>query len=287
MGMNDILSGVRTSMVRNRNEIMFAGGTAFSILTVGGLIYATVKAVKAYEPAHDKLLEIKEDPEAEKKDVATGYIKFWVSVGKYYIIPVGTGVASFTLYLGAFNHLRAQNASLSATLTSTISTLEGYRERVRNKYGEDEEYRLFNDIQDEEHEVITTDPETGKPLYITEKEEVKGEETLIYEGSVTGTTDTNLFAIQNIENRFNTLLETRRSRFVTKNEVIEALGGKPKGGNEFCLGAVYDPSITHKIIIKTRVIKENCGLDDAYKPIYKDVIACELQGLDDNIADLI
>ena len=93
--------------------------------------------------------------------------------------------------------------------------------------------------------------------------------------------------IQNIENRFNTLLESRRYSFVTKNEVIEALGGKPVGGPAFCLGAVYNPAFIHRIIIQTKVIKKNMGMDDAYKPIYTDVIACEIKGLDDDISKLI
>lgn len=285
--MNDILGGVRQKMVVHQNELMFAGGTIMGVITVGSAIFATVKAMKEYKTAHDKLISVKENEESTKKDVAVGYVKFFVSVGKYYIIPVGTGVASFVLHLGAFNHLRAQNASLSATLTSTISTLEGYRERVARKYGEEEEYNLFNDIHTEEHEVITTDEETGKPLYITETENVAGDDTLIFTSGATGNTATDLVFIKNIENRFNTLLESRKYGIVTKNEVIEALGGKPKGGKSFCLGAVYNKAIIHKIIIQTKVIQQNLGMDDAYKPIYKEVIACEIKGLDDDISQLI
>lgn len=289
MAISDIFGRIKYGVIENRVPIMRYSADAMFVVTVGAAIFGTVKAAKAYEAPHDKLLEVKEKykiEEATKKDVAKAYGKLWVSVGKYYIIPASTMIGAFLLYSGAFNQLTAENAMLSSTLSTTIATLEGYRERVRAKVGEDEEFKIFNGIEEEEHEAVTTDPETGKPLYVTEKEEVSTDDTLVFTRGC-GSTETQLMQVREIENRFNVLLETRKYGIVTKNEVIEALGGKPKGGKEFCLGAKYNKAIIHKIIIQTRVIKENCGLNDAYQPIYKDVIACEIKGLDDDVSQLI
>lgn len=287
MSMNDIFGSMKGFCKVNQNEIMFTGGTIAGLATIGLTAWATYKAIKEYNSEkRGKYLKVVNDEDTTKKEVVLATGKYWVSVTKYYIIPVGTAAASFTLFLGAFNHLKAQNASLSATLTSTVSAFEGYRQRVKERYGEETEYKIYNDIHDEEHEVITDD-ESGKPLYINQKEDVSGDNTLIFTNGATGNTSTDLLMIQNIENRFNTLLESRRYAFVTKNEVIEALGGKPLGGPAFCLGAVYNPAYIHRIIIQTKVIKKNMGMDDAYKPIYTDVIACEIKGLDDDISKLI
>lgn len=287
MGMNDIFGSIKYGVATHQNEIMFTGGTICGVLTIAGTVWATVKAMKEYNSEkRERYLQVKENEESTKKEVVLATGKYWVSVTKYYLVPVGTGIASFTLFLGAFNHLKAQNASLSATLASTISSFEGYRERVKNRYGEEEEYKIYNDIHDEEHEVIVDD-ESGKPLYIQQKEDVAGEDTLIFTEGATGNLEFDLLSIKNIENYYNTLLESRKYSFVTKNEVIKALGGKPKGGPAFCLGAVYNPAIIHRIIIQTKVIKQNLGMDDAYKPIYNDVIACEIKGLDDDISQLI
>lgn len=287
MSMNDIFGGIKNFAKVNQNEIMFTGGTIAGLATIGLTAWATYKAIKEYNSEkRNKYLEVVDNEDSTKKEVVLATGKYWVSVTKYYIIPVGTSIASFTLFLGAFNHLKAQNASLSATLTSTISAFEGYRERVKDRYGEDVEYKIYNDIHDEEHEVITDD-ESGKPLYLSQKENVAGENTLIFTNGATGNVSTDLLMIRNIENRFNAVLESRKYGFVTKNEVIEALGGKPMGGPAFCLGAVYNPAYIHRIIIQTKVIKQNVGMDDAYKPIYNEVISCEIKGLDDDISKLI
>lgn len=290
MGLTDVMNRVKFGVIENRVPIMRYSGDALIVVALGTAILGTVKACKSYDKEHNKLLEVKNKYELEevgKKEVAIGYVKFWASIGKYYIVPAATMIGAFCLHAGAFNQLKAENAMLSSTLSTTIASLESYRERVRAKVGEEEEFKIFNDIHDEEHEVVEEmDPETGKPLHTTAKEEVSGDNTLIYTKG-NGSTQTQLFQIKSLENYYNTLLESRKYGIVTKNEVIEALGGAPRGGKEYCLGAKYNPSIIHRIIIQTRVIKQDCGLDSAYHPVYKEVIACEIKGLDDDVSQLI
>ena len=96
-----------------------------------------------------------------KKDTTVLYFKTGVAMAKNYTpaaIFVVTGITSF---LASNNVLKKRNFALAATLTAVDTAFKDYRQRVIDRFGEEVDYQLKNNIRVEEIEETEVD-EKGK-----------------------------------------------------------------------------------------------------------------------------
>lgn len=93
-----------------------------------------------------------------KKDLTLVYSKTIVKLGKLYGPAIlMTAQAIFCLF-AAVSILKKRNAALASTCAALLSSFSNYRQRVKDRFGEDVEWEIANDI----HEVETTVVETDK-----------------------------------------------------------------------------------------------------------------------------
>ena len=78
---------------------------------------------------------------------------------KIYALPVGLGIVSIGLVLGGFGVLKMRHAALISAYGALQTSFNEYRARVKEKYGEEEEYKLYNGIEDV---TVTTTDENGE-----------------------------------------------------------------------------------------------------------------------------
>lgn len=82
-----------------------------------------------------------------------------LETAKIYALPVGLGVISIGLVLGGFGVLKMRHTALISAYGALQTSFNEYRERVKNKYGEEEEYKLYHGIEDV---TVTTIDENGE-----------------------------------------------------------------------------------------------------------------------------
>ena len=143
-------------------------------LGIGGTVTATViacrntaKKVAPRKAQHDLIVlaaeedaknEIMSEEEA-KKEVKKECMSYAVDVAKAYAVPVSIEIASVACILWSNNIMRKRLAGVTATLSMTMSAFEAYRDRVRERYGEEEEMSIY--LNEKKVEIETTD-EKGK-----------------------------------------------------------------------------------------------------------------------------
>ena len=112
-----------------------------------------------------------------KKDLTLVYSKTIVKLGKLYGPAIFmTAQAIFCLF-AAVSILKKRNAALASTCAALLSSFSNYRQRVKDRFGEDVEWEIANDI----HEVETTVVETDK----NGKEKTKTKKVKIASGTAT------------------------------------------------------------------------------------------------------
>lgn len=152
---------IKTQLKKHGPTIMVVGGIG---AIIGGTVLACMKTVKEkkiieetkaeMEDTRSKLSAVNpEDPDYTekdcKKDVRKIYTRAAVSTAKIYAIPAGIIFAGSALVLCGHNILRKRYSALSAAYVTLSSGFEAYRARVRDKIGEDEEYKLYHNIETE------------------------------------------------------------------------------------------------------------------------------------------
>lgn len=145
---------------------------------IGAAVYACVKSMKVKEATEEER-EIFDDihrvrqsqdgtlPEEEKipdditecysnrdyaKDVIRASFEFGKKVVKYYAIPLGVGLVSTLLIFNGMNVLNTRNAALSASLASLSACFQEYRERVKDRFGQEVEDELYYAVEYKEVE---------------------------------------------------------------------------------------------------------------------------------------
>lgn len=81
-------------------------------------------------------------------------VKGVARVAKLYLPAVALGVAAVACLTSSHNQLTRRNAGLSAALAATERALEGYRNRVREAYGEERELELWRDQRETKEAVL-------------------------------------------------------------------------------------------------------------------------------------
>lgn len=153
---------IKTQIKKHAPTALVVGGIA---TIIGGTVLACKKTVKMKKIVDDTKEDIEEiqaalstvNPENPdytekdcKKDVRKVYARATVSTAKVYAIPAGIIFAGSAMVLCGHNILRKRYSALSAAYVTLSSGFEAYRARVRDKIGEDEEYKLYHNIETEE-----------------------------------------------------------------------------------------------------------------------------------------
>lgn len=245
---NGLTRTVRIFLHKNSAKIYIGGG----IIAMGtGTILAAKASVRLPEvlkETKDNLDDVREngyDEEHEKKELAKVYVKAGTQIAYMYTpaaIATTTGIVSILIGAKIFND---RNAALASAYTTMLGSYNEYRKRVREKYGDEEDHKLYYGVVDETHEVTTTNSKGKK---ITKKENVAvypnhvGSPYARFFDEVNSRAWTNdsaynqsfILAQERIAN-----YNLRRNGFLYLNDVYELLGfHKTKEGQ--VVGWVYD-----------------------------------------------
>lgn len=158
---------------RHSPELLIAGGILSAAASVAAGIYATTKLEKVIKPYNEKIDQIKKDLKDDnkiqnkeidikqcRKELTTTYLKAGLKIAALYAPSALFFGSSVCCILGSHRIMHGRNVALAATCTTLEQSYRAYRQRVKDKYGEEAEDQLFNDIHKEKVEVI--DPVTGK-----------------------------------------------------------------------------------------------------------------------------
>lgn len=166
-----------------------------------------------------------------------------LDVVKNYALPAGMLIASTSMILGGYGILKARHAALVAAYGALQTAFSEYRDRVRAKVGEEEEYRLYHNIQEVDTE--KTDPETGEVT--TEKTYVKGDGAhspytrFFDEYSECWTRDADYNKAFLIAKEKELTLKLERDGYLILNDAYRALGLQADKTGQVC-GWVYKPN---------------------------------------------
>jgi hypothetical protein len=245
------------------------------ILTGAGIVCvvaSTVMACKATTKLSQVLEEAKEQADQihgyvkkngysekysendEKKDLAIVYTKSGMNIAKLYGPSVLVGVLGVTSILAGNNILKKRNVALTAAYTAVDNSFKKYRERVAERFGENIDRELKNNVIKKEVEVGEVD-ENGEvkkvkttaymvnPSDISEYARFFEEYTVDDRGNRikntywTSNNEYNLMFLKKAESFANDKLRTHGYLFL--NDVYEMLGiPKSKAGQ--VVGWVYD-----------------------------------------------
>ena len=232
-------------------ELFTGAAIIFGIGTVTATWIAARKTDKALEESKmiiktAKKMEISEDytKEDQKHDILLGYRKGAVEMVKLYGPAVLMGATSIACLLTSHRILSNRNAGLVAANGILSKEFSDYRDKVIEKYGKEEDYKLrFGDKMQLVEE--KTQDEDGKETVVV-KEKPKDDYADItfarcfdelcpaYQKDALY----NLNTIKNLQGQLNDKLKAQR--VLTLNEVYEVFGfEKTQAG--FYYGWVYDP----------------------------------------------
>lgn len=237
--MKKLLASILLKTKKHSPEICLIGGIS---CVVAGTVIACKRTLTAKDilEQHNKQLEEIEEAkeeaddgeypeEIEKKDRVTVYTKTAVAVVKHYALPASLFVGGIGLICGSYAIMRKRNALLMASFTALEACFEKYRDRVKEKYGEDVDDAFYHGYEIRKEDVTYTD-EKGKEK--TKKEDVvdfsKHEGASQYakffdESSKywTKDPDANMLFLKGMQNMFNDRLKAKGHVFL--NEVYDAL----------------------------------------------------------------
>lgn len=220
-----------------RNTLLVQKSSPGVLLGVGivGMVGSTVLACRAtlkmdevLDEAKDKLntaktLEHRDYSEKDRqRDVSLIYFQTSVKIARAYAPAIILGGISIYALTSSHQILSRRNAALTAAYAALEKGFSEYRERVVEKYGEDEDRNLRYGTREEE----ITDPKTKKKKKVTR---VALGEPSIYarffdEGSSSWSREPeyNLIFLKCQQNYANDLLHSRGHVFL--NEVYDMLG---------------------------------------------------------------
>ena len=175
------LLGLKTK--KNAPTLMVIGGVA-------GLVATTVLACKATLKVDEVLQQPREDldkindyveehgysEEYTEKDATRDKILCYrnvvVGIAKLYAVPIALGVLSVTSILYSHKLISKRNAALTAAYSALSESFKDYRGNVIEKYGKEEDRKLYYGLKEKEIEKPVLD-EDGNPTGETTTETVE------------------------------------------------------------------------------------------------------------------
>ena len=163
-------------------------GLIFTLLSAGFEIAALVamakqapKAEKILAPANKRIEELKkqnDDTEAilnkrvsvedNKKEIRKIQRETFKGLVKTYALPVVFAGLSLTFMGSSYKVMRDRQIALGAAYITVENAFKSYRNRVKEKFGEDAEKEIYNDIREIKRTRRIENPETGEVEEIEE-----------------------------------------------------------------------------------------------------------------------
>ena len=264
------VSSTSWKIKKHSPEILLVCGIVTTVAGVVTACRATLKAQDAMEE-HKKQMDVIQKceesgktvnsdgetveytPEDAEKDKLTVKIKTTIKVSKLYFLSfILIGLSIFCQIKG-YKTLSERLAMASAAYTALAAKFKGYRRRVADKLGDNEERAIYHDIKAQEI-VQTKVDEDGNE--IEEKQTIMIADDDDYsalftqynaDGSLNpnwnNDADRNLTWLKMEQSYLNKLLQCRKGKPVTLNEVRSRLG-LPLTMKGQAVGWIYDPNNT-------------------------------------------
>lgn len=153
-------------------ELLIAGAIVSGIGAIATAIIATVKLNKVVEPCNKNIEEIKMSLsehqkennvpaiKEDKKLLALAYGRTALKIAALYAPSALLFATSVACNLGSHKIMKGRNLALAAACTTLDSSYKAYRERVKEKLGEEAEEKIYQGTT--KKKITVKDPETGK-----------------------------------------------------------------------------------------------------------------------------
>lgn len=172
---NVTFNKVSFKMKKHSPEILIVAGVVGTIASAVMACRATTKVGKIIDETKDNVEEIHKAVEKgvtnageeytvddSKKDLTIVYAQTGVKLTKLYAPSIMLGALSLTSIVASNNILRKRNVALAAAYATIDKGFKDYRGRVVERFGEEVDRELKNNIKAKKVEEIEKDPETGK-----------------------------------------------------------------------------------------------------------------------------
>lgn len=260
---------VSFQMKKHSPEILIVAGVIGTVASAVMACKATIKVGKIVEKTKDDVDEIHKAVENgvtnagetynvddSKKDLTIVYAHTGIELVKLYAPSIILGTLSLTSIVASNNLLRKRNAALAAAYATVDKGFKDYRSRVIERFGEEVDRELKNNVKAKKITTTETDPETGdekkvkKNQFVASPSDISGyarffeqyttdeEGNSIVNSHWENNNEYNLMFLKAQERYANDLLRSKKRLFL--NEVYEMLG-LPRSKAGQVVGWVYDP----------------------------------------------
>lgn len=260
---------VSFQLKKHSPEILIVAGVIGTVASTVMACKATTKVSKIVDETKNSVDEIHEATEKgvtragenysaddSKKDLALVYFQTGVKLAKLYAPSVMLGTLSITSIVASNNILRKRNVALAAAYATVDKGFKDYRSRVVERFGEEVDRELKNNVKAKKVTVTETDPETGaekkvkKTQFVVNPSDISGyarffekyttdsEGNSILNPNWESNNEYNLMFLKAQEQYANDLLHAKKRLFL--NDVYEMLGLPPTKAGQV-VGWVYDP----------------------------------------------
>lgn len=213
---------------KNAPTILTGAGVAGFIASTALTIKATNEAVLVLPVISAKIAKVKEtdvDKNYSEKDKMEDLVKVYatssVDLLKLYGPTMAVGSAAIICVLSGHGMMLKRQASLVAAYSALDAGYKAYRARVAEKFGEDEERKLYRGVR-----TIETCDDEGKPCQIVDEDDprpsVYGRFFDQTNRNWTRTPEYNLMFLRSQEQWANDRLQAHG--FIFLNEILDALG---------------------------------------------------------------
>lgn len=252
MKIKNMLNKTKLSVVKHGPQFMIIGGVAATVVGAVMACKATLKLSDILDESKDTLdkIHMVENSHNEEyseedavKDKTIVYVQTGVKLIKNYALPMtvmGAGIASI---LAGNNIIKNRYAALTAAYATLDSSFKGYRERVKERFGEEVENEIRYNLQVEKHIVTDEDGNVTEKEVVIAPADIDGYSPYaqFYDvGNINWEDELSarLLFLNAQQQYANDLLKSRGYLYL--NEVYENLGlNKTKAGQ--IVGWIYDP----------------------------------------------
>lgn len=248
------ISGFGLKLKKHSPEILVVTGVVGAVAGAVMACKATTKISTIMDEHNDTVDKIHNckhvdyTEEDAKKDLAITYTQTGMKLAKLYAPSVGVGLISITSILVGTRILHKRNLALSSAFAAVNTSFKEYRERLKERLGEDLDRELRFNIKAKEEDVVVTDEDGNETVEkvivnvptISQYSEFARcfDETC---DNWTRNAEHNKAWLLEVQDSFNTLLKRKRHIFL--NEVYEVLGFQKTELGQY-VGWVYDPDNT-------------------------------------------
>lgn len=197
-------------------EILLATGLTGCVASTVYACKNTLKLPEVIEKHAEECAVIAYEKPDDKKAMFVQHVKTAGKIAKIYAGPAVVGALSVSAILGSHNIMKSRNLALAAAYKALDEHFNEYRGIVREKYGEEEEIKIYSG----ETVVKSVDPETGETVEVTKYSKYA---KFFDEASKYWEKDAlyNRAFLESVQSKMNDLFDARGHVFL--NEVYDAL----------------------------------------------------------------